>query len=191
MAKQLLDISPFGGIDLDNEPGTLGIRSGDMQNIRLDLKRGIQTITGYSKWNTNQLDSGVAITGIFDYTKKNLTQKIIVGTLEKLYYGAAGAGAYTSFKDSLTGSTGDWWSFAVLNDLLVSANGKDPLQYWNGATAATYQVTGNQWLTRTSLATARTEAVGFYVNGYGYVVGGRATAQLASTEQYDTVSDIN
>jgi hypothetical protein len=132
------------------------------------------------------------ITGLFDYTKKDLSQKIIAGTLTDLSYGSAGSNRWTSFKTGLSGVIGDWWSFGILNDLLVCANGKDALQYWNGGFALSYTVTANQWITKTSLQTARCNPGGFYVNGYGYVCGGSAAplvGELAINEQYDILSD--
>ncbi|MHC4301252.1 MAG: hypothetical protein ACYS7Y_28620 [Planctomycetota bacterium] len=137
---QTIPIDGFGG-GINARVPAVDIRDNevvDALNMELDGNRtlvtrpGLTSVSGSEDFATG---AGAAqdVLGLFHFkTSDGTVDQVIACTSDGIHKASPGSSTWSEITPSGGLTTATRWEFAVLNDLLILSNMKDPLQVWNG-----------------------------------------------------------
>lgn len=120
----------------ENTDGLVTVNSGikvpktaarDLKNVNLFPIGGFSSRNGYTRLNGTAFNSGAIMTSLYDFAQSSGTN-ILIGTGGNMIASMASlGGTWTDRTGALTLTAGqnNLWSWAVLNDIAVGANGVD------------------------------------------------------------------
>lgn len=148
-----------------------------LEGFSLDESLSLTKRAGYQKLNSVQLTEGgnpATFTGLFEYTKADLTRQQIATGLTGVYrYGSPSANQWNSLSltgagGARTGTAANLYDAAVFDDLFYLGNGVDGNLKYNGTTVYNMGITAPSTTATVALAAA---GAGNLTNGtYSYKI---------------------
>lgn len=132
---QTITIDGFGG-GINARVPAVDIKDNevvDALNMEIDGNRTLVTRPGLTSLSGGTL-TATDVLGLFQYrTSDGVTDKVIAGTAVGVHAVNTGGSTWASIEGSSPAITScERWEFAVLNDLLIASNMKDPLLVYSG-----------------------------------------------------------